>query len=54
MLDIFGIMITIHSERIEIMATSPGRRSRISFIHRTLSDMPAIALMEDDKDVEIG
>jgi len=27
MLDIFGIMITIHSERIEIIATSPGRRS---------------------------
>jgi len=53
MLDIFGIiMITIHSERIEIMATSPGRRSRISFIRRTLSDMPAIALMEDVKDVE--
>ena len=52
MLDIFGIMITIHSERIEIMATSPSRRSRISFIYRTLSEMLAVALMEDDKDVE--
>ncbi len=48
----YGIMITIHSERIEIMATSPSRRSRISFIRRTLSEILAVALMEDDKDVE--
>jgi len=25
-----------------------------SYVRKTLSEMPAIALMEDDKDVEIG